>query len=459
MVKNHYVAGACNRSFNNLGNVNISRNGFNGNSVFFNYGGFAALVGCGQSNSSLFVGKNNNELAAFDLSAGVFRYCPSDSNVSVLSANCGELEVGVVSDDFGNLEFANGLVNLFLSSLNDQFDVLEAIGAHRNEVRSATVQNENTGSICFPSEVVSVSCIDFALLIYGKSGGEVGNVGANVRGYIIQFELKILGSVLIKFLTLDLNALNSYGETNIVSKRFAVCNLICDIESFNGFLVGVNDSCGTALDFLHAGVRSYGAGNFNGHTEFDAIVSDGVLCHAVAVVTALAFKVSEEEVVVLVASRLGVDSNNDTLNNNVVAFFCSHILFKAGQNILRNSEVEGLGSSLIAALNGSGQNVLELFGGLFIYVYDVGGVVLLFDGNLVGVNRPFNGVLNAGNSRYCSNLKVSCGNVLVLVEVVNVICSCIYVIHNLGLFFAKQIAEKIARCKGGYTESQGQQNY
>ena len=452
------VCGISNRRIHMFTGVNALGSSFNGDSIFLGLGGFATCEGCSKSNSSCFFRKFNYQLAIFNLSESVFGHCPSDCNVSVLSTNCGEINTGLFGDDFGKLQFIDGFINLFCGGLNNQFKVLEAIGAHRNEVRSAAVQYENTGSVCSPTEVLVVSCIDFSLLVSCEGGGEVGYVCTNVRRYAVQFELQILRGFLLKLLTLDFNALNGYGETNIVSERFAVCNLIGDVENCNALLFFANDSCGAALDFLHAGVRNYGTGNFNGHTDFDTI-GYRVRGHAVAVVTALAVEVSEEEVVILVAYRLGVDSNYDTLNNNVVVLFCSHVIFKAGELVLRNGEVEGLGSGLVAALNGSGQNVCNCFGRLFVNVYDVGGVVFLFDLNLVGVNRPFNGVLNAGNSSYCSNFEVRCGNALVFVEVVNVICSCIYVINNLGLFFTKQVSDKITRCQGGYTESQGQQNY
>ncbi|MBQ4273770.1 MAG: hypothetical protein IJB94_02210, partial [Clostridia bacterium] len=61
-----------------------------------------------------------------------------------------------------------------------------------------------------------------------------------------------------------------------------------------------------------------------------------------------------------------VDTNNDTLNNNV-AFGHVDVFFKGSQNVLGNSKIKGLGSGLVTTLNGSGQNVREFFGRFFVY--------------------------------------------------------------------------------------------
>ena len=461
LVQEELVSYACLGSFNVGRNIQILGCSINLNGEGCGFGNFAALDGSGEGEFNLFLAKSDSELAFFDSeSLGVDR--PSDGNVIVVGADCGESNGCVFADELADGDSILFSSNLLCGSLNDLFEVLEAVNAHRNEVRIAVIENENTGGVCSPTEVLVVSCIDFSLLVGGKGGGEVGDVGTNITGLAVQLEVEVLGGFLVKFLVSDLNALNGYGETNEILEILAVSKLLGDIDNINSLDGCVNDSCGSFVDFLHTGVGLYRAGDLNGHTDFDAIVSDGILGHAVAVVTALAVKVSEEEVVVLVTLGYGVNSNNDTLNNNIVAFFCCHIVLKAGEVVLRNGQLELLlCAGAIHSSNGSGQNVVYFFGGFFVNVNDHNVFVLFNKGYLVGVNGPGNVMHNAVNANLSGYFKVSCGDGLVFVEVVNVLCGCLYikcVIAEL-LEVIQKLIDEIAGCEGGYTQSQGQQNY
>ena len=426
-----------------------------------NFGLFAAGSGEGKDSFNGFVGNGDGQLAVGNNNVFAVGF-PSESNLGIYG--CGKIYNCVAGEGGAELDFAKNASDLFFVALNNQLEVLEAVNAYGNEVGVVTVENENAGSVCGPTEVLSMSCIDGCLVVCLQSGGEVGNVCTNVSFLTVELELEVLGGA-AKLLAGDFNALNGYEKTYIVLQAFAVSECVGDIKGFNFMNGGVYDSCRTALDLLHTGVRRYRTGNFNDHTNLDAEISNRVSVHLVGVVTALAIEVFKEEVVTGVACCLGVDSNNDTLNNNVT-FGLVDVLFKGSQNVLRNGEVEGLGSGLVTTLNGSGQNVCEFFGRFFIYVYDESVFILYVDGNLVGINGPFNGVNSAEDVNLRGYFKVGGGSVLVLVEVVDVISCCVYVEHWLFVFFAGftvanvcKVLEEIAGCKGGYAKNESQQNY
>ena len=470
LVKEELVSYAVLRSGNSRRNVEIFGCSINLNGEGSSFGSFAALNGSGQSELNLFIAKGDSELAIFNNESFVVD-CPSDGNILIVFTSSGKSESGVFGDKLADRDSALFISNLFCIGLNNQFEVLEAINTHRNEVRSAAVQNENTGCVCLPTEVSFVSCIDGGLVICLQSGGEVGYVCTNVGSDFTNLELEVVRGA-AKFLTCDFNVLHNYRKTYVVSERFACDNLIGDIKSFNSLLVAVNDSCGTALDFLHAIVRSYRTGNFNGHTNFDAEISNGVFIHLVGVVTAGCLGVSKEEVVAGVACCLGVDSNNNTLNNNGVTFFSSHVFLVAPKNVLRNGEVEGLGAGLtIGRGDGCCQNVCEFFFSFFVNVYGVGVIIFLGDGNLVGVNSPSNSVFCIFDSNYRSYFEVCTGNALVLIKVVNISNSSIDVVcgSNGGIVFGRgcfsivkigdNLLQEVARSKCAYAQNQCQQKY
>ena len=432
-------------------------------------------AGCGNSNDNVgsCIRNGDGQLAVSNCNKCFVVGGPGKNNLRIYSN--GELYNCIAGVGGAELELIHNVGDHFLVRLFNLVEVFEAINAYRNEIRIAVVQNENTGSICSPTEVLKVSCINGCLVILNKGGGEVGNVCTNVSFLVVELELEVIGGA-TELLTGDLNALNGYERTYIVLQAAAVSECFGDVNDVEFVDGGINDSCNAALDFLHAGVRRYRTGNLNDHTNFDAEVCNRVSIHLVGVVAALAVKVSQEEVVTGVACCLGVDTNNDTLDNNV-AFGHVDVFLKGSQHVFRNSQVKGLGSSLVAALNGSGQNVCKLFGRLFIYVYDVGVFVLYFNGNLVGINRPLNGVNGAEDGNLGGYFKVGSGDGLVFVEVVNVVSSCLYVVlfcrgivngGNGGTLFCGsgslavadlcKVLQKIARSERTYTKNKGQQN-
>ena len=127
----------------------------------------------------------------------------------------------------------------------------------------------------------------YAIIVYRESCGEVACVCAQVGGDTVEFKVEILSGRRIKILTCDLNAFDGYGQTYIVDKRLTVCKHFCNVKSGNIMLTVTNNLCDAAFDFLHTGVRRYGAGNVNNHTKLNAEIGNGVLSQAVAVITAL----------------------------------------------------------------------------------------------------------------------------------------------------------------------------
>ena len=432
--------------------------GSNFNGEFLGSGLAVDGCGSGQLKGNGSSTGNNIDLVINDSEVGGVGRNPSDGNVIMESACGGENQLGGLVDRLRNVEFVKSFLCLFFIGLNDQLDVVESGSGNGNEVEVAVVEGNDTGYVSLPASLFSVGCDESILICGCKCKGRTGDTQVSFLAGKLEVEVAV-----IKCLTADLNTLNGnkarlHLYKSLILQGCSVLEGFGVISRGNGGLFLGEDTNGSILDFMGATVDVLGTGCRNGHTDLNAEVSR-IISHTVNVVSA-AGCILQENAVVGCACSLRNDTGNNAFNSgDGSALFSSDVFIPSHENIYGNSEVEGLGSGLVAALNGSGQNVLNFLGGLFVNVDDVGGVVFLFDLNLVGVNRPFNGVLNAGNSCHCSNLKVRCGNVLVFVEVVNVICSCIYVIHNLGLFFTKQIAEKIARCKGGYAESQGQQNY
>ena len=479
LVQVELVSYACGGSCNVGRNIEILGCSINLNGKYLSVGSFTACNGSSQSEFKLLFTKDDVELAAF---YGFVAESPSDGNIIIVLANCVEGERGVFGNSFGNRKDFLFSCNLFCGSLNVFLEVGEGGNAHGNEVGFAVVKNNDTGYVCFPAELFFVSVVygsligagvSFAILINLEGGGEITYIGTNVSSSAVELEVEVLRCVFGHILSTDFNALNGCGHTNVVSEGFACSKLIGEVERSNFFLVGVNDLYyGAALNFLHAGVGFDGTGNFNSHTNFDLAFRNGILSYAVAVVTALAFEVSQEEVVVLIANRFGVDSNNDTSNNNVFALLSCHIFLKGVQHILRNGEVEGLGcGGAVCCLNGSGQNVGDIFCGFIGYVYNVVKVILLGEGELVGAGKGPSNVIGNGlcggivkECNLCSQFKICSGNVLTLVEVEDVICSGIYVVSYLVIAtnvieVILQFFQKITRSEGGYTQCQGQQNY
>ena len=100
--------------------------------------------------------------------------------------------------------------------------------------------------------------------------------------------------------------------------------------------------------------------------------------------------------VVLVAQLLGVDCNYDTLNCKDVALLSCHVILVRVYVVLGNLEVEGNGCCCaIACLDGSGELVSNLFGGLFVNADGNLAVSGLANCYLVGVNCPGDLILNA----------------------------------------------------------------
>ena len=355
--------------------------------------------------------------------------------------NGGELEGGVISDYGSEGESCLFISNLLSGSL-DNFNVVgEGGGAHRNEVGVAGVENKNTGNVCLVSEVSCVVCVDSILVSAGvyavckvdlKSSGEITSVCSNVALFIIEREIEILGCILGHILGTNLNTLNGYCKTYVVFKVSTCCELFGYIKSGNFLDSAINNSKCSALSFLHAGIRLNNCGNGYGHTNLNACLNR-VCLKTVAVVTALALYVSEEEVVVLVVYALTVHSNYDTLDNNGGTLFSCHVVLERYENILRNYAIVRNGCSCsVGSSDSSCHSICMLCFCLFIYIDSPIGRTLDSLNKLI-VNSPGNSVLNTCNHYLTKNLEVSCCNVVfLLIQAIEVFNCCIKIVLHYG---------------------------
>ncbi len=278
-------------------------------------------------------------------------------------------------------------------------------------------------------------CVDGSLIVCLKGGGEVGNVGSYVCLNTVKSEVEVLAGSSSKLLAADGNALDNNGKCYELVEVNALNELVGNINRLEGLLLGADDLSDTALDLLHAVVGSSGTGNTNGHTKLDAKICNGVSVHLVGVVTAYAALIHNEEVVSGVACCLGVDTDNDTLNNNVVAFLSCHVILKAGNCELRNLVIEGLGSSIACCIgNGSGKNVSDLCVGLVGNVNGYSAVAIVYNSDKVRVNSPGNVVNNASDVNAGNTVEVCAGSLgIVLVHLTDVVSRSLKALINFGL--------------------------
>ena len=445
LCKIELVSGILNRSFYVLRNIEIGGCSGNCNGECLGLGLVATSKSSGKSKSNLLLAKSDSKLAILaDGVSGVVN-SPSDLYVVIVLTNKRKLKSGILVNGILNGKTLKLCCELLVSSLLYELKILEAIYRGRNDVGVLyAVKNKDTGNVCSPTELLSVSCINgsliragvyIAFLINGKVD-EVGNVGSYVALLLADGEVEILAGILLKILSADVNTLDYYGHCNEVGERITCCELLGNVnrsDSLNGL---VYDLEGTVLDFLHAGVRLNGTGNGYGHTNLDACLCR-IRSELVAVVTALAACVHKVEVVVLVVKAVSVDTNNDTLNGNGSALLSCHILLEGDYSILGNGtiKVNGSGSAV-----GSGDKTGELISllrlGLLINVYEPSGAVINKLNELV-VNRPINSVNNAANSNLTINFIVSCGNGVYLVVLsYDVLSSSFRIEGCIGINFA-----------------------
>ena len=271
-------------------------------------------------------------------------------------------------------------------------------------------------------------CINGSLVLCLKGGGEVGYVCSDVGLLAVKGKLEVVaGSA--KLLVADGNALKGDYETNV---RLKICSseYVGKILNFNSLDGLVNDYEVAALGLLHSAVGRSGSGNSNGHTNLNACL-ERILVELVAVITALAVNVCEEEVVSGVACALSVDSNNDTCNGNDLAALSCHVILEGGYDELLNGTLvrNGAGGS-VGSGNGSGDVVVK---GLLGHLVNLDGPVgaALNCIYLVIVNCPSNKVLIETDHDLTYELIVSRSNsigVLFLVKSVEVLKSCLNVV-------------------------------
>ena len=132
-----------------------------------------------------------------------------------------------------------------------------------------------------------------------------------------------------------------------------------------------------------------------------------------------------------VACCLGVDSNDDTLHDQVVAFLGCLILRPSGNLELGNLAVEFLNDLVaLCILDGCSQHVFDVLVSLVGNVNRNGAVLANGQGDLIGVYGPGDRIVNAANLYVGNQRVVSCGNGGVLVQLTNVL-SCVFKIRGL----------------------------
>ena len=256
--------------------------------------------------------------------------------------------------------------------------------------------------------------------VLNQSGGEVGCVGSDVSFLAVQLEVQVLVGTL-QILTCQLDALDGDDQTDVVLEGLAGGELLGDVGGLNGLDGLINNTEGTALGLLHTVVGGGGSCDLNGHTKLNAC-HNGVSVKLVAVVTALAVQIGEEQVVTGVAKALGVDTDNDTPDGHVRAFCGIDVVLKRGQLVLGNLALVGnaLGSAVDG--DGSGQLIDDLLGGLLVDADSPHGATLNeLDLLFVNVKRPGYGVnTDADDIDLTDDLVVSRGreDAFLLVEVV-----------------------------------------
>ena len=412
----------------------------------------------------LLVGKSYCKLTVCVDSELIVVDSPCDGNFIIVLTNKRKLKDSILENVACNSKVTLLCSDLLFRSLLYELEVLEAIGAHGNEVRIAVIENKNTGCVSSPTKLSCMSLVylglscarNIALLILYKSegSGEVGNVGSYVRSIVSKSEVKILAGILLKLLSADSNALHSYNKTNVVLEICTGLNELGDVKNGNFLNSGINDGSGTALKLLHTRVRLNGRSNRNGHTNLDAEILNGILGKVVYVDTALALGISKEEVVVLVIERLGSHSNYDTFNGNGSALLCCHVILERDYIVLRNMTVEGNGTCCaIASLNGSSKLIVVSFCCLAVNVNGPRGLALC-ELNFCVVNGPVNCVRYVCNSNLSNYLVVigsnNCtglgGRSPLYVERSNILYSCSNIISDVVVFVVGVIAgEKIGK--------------
>ena len=410
-----------------------------------------AFAGCcnRDNNFSASGGNGNGEFSVSNNSIFTVR-CPRKENFGVSGDCCRKVDNCIRDNELVECYHIQSISNLLVGSFFNLLTVYEAICANGHKVNLCTVIKYDTGYVCCVTKVCCVLSFDLSLCGTGYSAAilvehgivEVGEIRTEIRGLVAQLEVEVIGRTAENLFS-NFNALNGYRATNVLNKGFA-CSEFCGyIQRSNCLLVFVNDSCRTALNFLHCNavfrVRRCGTGNFNGHTNFNTEFKR-VNCHFIGVITAIGFDISEEEVIALVAGRSGVHSNNNTLNNNGFTRCSVHIFFVAPKSIFGNSEIiASCCGFAIAGFNGSGQFVCYFFRGLFINVDGDKAVLSFTNSYLVSINGPLNGIDDVINFNLSNNCKVSCCNSvsseIILVENVKG-CSCLVnVIGWCGGFF------------------------
>ena len=399
-------------------------------SVGLGRGSLAASCVKSKGYGELLVGNGNGNLTvSCDSNCCVVRG-PGELN-SIVGSTCErKSELAVSVEVGGNLNVANLKLNLLCIATLGKTEVLEAINRGGDEVRRGlVVEYENTGYVCEIAELLCVSGIHSCLISLAERIGKVGEVGSEVRGVVANSEVEILAVSVVKILCADLNALDGYGESNVLLKvlvNVLAGNNLGDVNGSVGLDGGIDDLSGTALDLLHSAVGLDRTGNCNGHTNLDTKISDGVLIHLVGVVTALTACISKEEVVSLRAGGLGVDRNYDTLNEYGVALSGCHIVVPTVDLVLRNIVLEVLGLGVAVCIgNGSGEHILKRLVSLR-HADGNGAVTVVGDGDLVVVYAPSNGEVLAVNGRKLGNANKACGGrcrlVLIHVEEISNCC-------------------------------------
>ena len=480
LVKSKLVRGISLCVRNELGQIQVGGSSLNDYLVGHSLGLSATGNGESDGNGSVSLGKGYG-----DLTGSGIHYCaiiiggPGEGYLGISNALYGNGDSHIAGYAIGNLHSTHLGLDLFSIGTSGKEEVVKCLIANRVEVDSAAVKNNDTGYVSIVTQLFGVVLNDCSLHIIGNRCGKVGIIKSDVGLVIAQLELVVLGGLGGEILRGNLSALDGNQHTQLVYQILSL-HISCVLKGLgnikrSNFLYGrIQNGYSCVLNLVGAAVNVLGTCNGYGHTCLDSQILCGILIHGINVIATLILGIHYVELVVLVALFLGVNGNYDTLNYNGSTCLCC-IVVSIGKNcVCGNNTLKGLGGGIaFCILNGCGQHVLDLSGGLFGNVNKNEAVLFSsLQGDVGNVNLPLNVKGNACYQYLANDLIVSgsvggLGCAFVLVQVEQISCGVInrsrggrgYGLGGCRLGRTGGVLAILGtRCERGQAESKQQQN-
>ena len=403
LVHSENILAICGSGGQEVGSVLNGSSSVNQNGECFGNDGFATSQCCGNGNIDCFFGKGNDEFAVFNNNAIVIR-SPTDENAFIGNAVNGQNDFAAFGDVFSQSEVFFFVFNFFCIGSFRDTNILKCISINGSQIEFTVEQADNAGNVCNPTGVFGVRSDESSLFCLRNGANGAGD--SHVGNEIAHLELVVtVGNVSVlrkNGNAIDGNQLRLLFGDGSIAKRSSVFVEFGVVVNNEFFFFSVKDFSCSIFQFMSTAVNGLGTGNFKSHTNFDACFSGiNVVSHAVDVVAAVV--VLQVHTVVGSALRLAEDSGNNAANNCRIAFSCCDVICPRHNCVCRNGVFckAYRNSVAFSVRNGSGQNVLHVNAGLFVYVdFHFVGLVAGFDDNVVSFalknfNGPFNRVLYA----------------------------------------------------------------